>query len=407
VLFNSLGYLFVFLPVTLAGYFGLHRYVGARAAVAWLTLASMIFYGLWKLEFLPILVASIAANHAFGHIIRRARSRSDRHVRIALSVAITANLALLGYYKYADFFIANINAALGMELAFLRLALPLGISFFTFTQIAFLVDTARGSASEHDPLRYTLFVTFFPHLLAGPILHHREMMPQFADLTKATPSAYALTCGVTLIILGLAKKVLIADPLSPIVQSGFSAPGSLGCLAAWTVALAYTFQLYFDFSGYCDMAVGASLLFNIQLPLNFASPYRALDLQDFWRRWHITLSRFLRDYLYIPLGGNRKGFNRGIIATIVTFTLGGFWHGANWTYIVWGLVNDLATPRHAPSCPGRLGHHIWFLRDFVGDLSRRHLERCRAFTAGDGRGQHRASVRPIESTGAQRCAYGV
>jgi alginate O-acetyltransferase complex protein AlgI len=340
MLFNSLAYLFLFLPITVCITMALQARGLRQAAIVWLLAASLLFYALWEVAFLPILLASAAFNYWAGRALHRRRANGSS-MRWALAAAIGVNIGVLGVFKYADFFIANINTVTGTEWAALRLALPLGISFFTFTQIAFLVDVARGRAVEFDPLRYGLFVTFFPHLLAGPILHHRDMMPQFADPTRARWQGANVIFGVSLLVLGLAKKVLIADPLAQIANPGFAQPDALGCADAWLTALAYTFQLYFDFSGYCDMALGAARLINIDLPINFDAPYRALDLQEFWRRWHMTLSRFLRDYVYIPLGGNRAGALVTALALIATFTIGGFWHGANWTYIAWGALNGV------------------------------------------------------------------
>ena len=259
-----------------------------------------------------------------------------------LVAGILFNLLLLGYYKYADFFIANVNAALGTHVGLLRLALPLGISFFTFTQIAYLVDAWKGKAAEYSAINYLLFVTFFPHLLAGPIIHHKEMMPQFADPGLKRVDWDNVARGLALFALGLGKKVLVADSLAPWANAGFAQAQSLSFVDGWITMLAYVMQLVFDFSGYTDMALGAALMVNIRLPINFDSPFRSADIQEFWRRWHMTLSRFLRDYLYIPLGGNRHGEARMLVAFLLTFVIGGLWHGAAWTFVVWGLLHGLA-----------------------------------------------------------------
>jgi alginate O-acetyltransferase complex protein AlgI len=340
VLFNSYEFLFAFLPLVVLGYFAIAR-LSALGANAFLAAASVFFYAWWKLDFVWILAASVAVNYAFGHKLSRdaAAGKDDRAV---LAAGIVFNLALLGYFKYADFFIANLNAATGASVPLLRVALPLGISFFTFTQVAYLVDAWKGKAAEYSATNYLLFVTFFPHLLAGPIIHHKEMMPQFADERLKRFDWENFARGLALFALGLGKKVLIADPLAPWANSGFAHAQSLSFADGWITMLAYTMQLVFDFSGYTDMALGAALMVNIRLPLNFDSPYRSADIQEFWRRWHMTLSRFLRDYVYVPLGGNRGGEARMLALFVVTFALGGFWHGAAWTFVLWGTLHGVA-----------------------------------------------------------------
>ena len=255
-----------------------------------------------------------------------------------LATGVALNLALLGYYKYTDFFIENINVLFHADYALYHLVLPLGISFFTFTQIAYLVETYRGKVFQHHFLSYILFVTYFPHLLAGPIIHYENMMPQFLDRSLQKINYDNVVRGLFLFSLGLCKKVLIADSLAEWANAGFVAAHTttLTMMEAWITSLSYTFQLYFDFSGYTDMALGVSLMLNIRLPINFNSPYKASSIIDFWRRWHITLSHFLRDYLYIPLGGNRKGTIRKMTNILSTMLLGGLWHGAGWTFVLWG-----------------------------------------------------------------------
>lgn len=248
-----------------------------------------------------------------------------------------------------DFFITNINAVSSLNLKLLHITLPLGISFFTFTQIAYLVDTARGAAREYSLLNYSLFVTFFPHLLAGPIIHHKEMMPQFDYLRNKILSHKHIAQGLALFFLGLLKKVVIADALAGWANPGFDAAPTLGLVEAWVTSLSYTLQLYYDFSGYTDMALGASLLFNIKLPINFNSPYKSLPLQEFWRRWHMTLGRFIRDYIYIPLGGSRVPEPQILLNILITFFLVGLWHGAGWTFVIWGLLHGL----------GLVTFHFW------------------------------------------------
>jgi D-alanyl-lipoteichoic acid acyltransferase DltB (MBOAT superfamily) len=337
MLFNSFPFTFLFLPACLILFYGLGR-LERRAAAAFLALASLFFYGWWNSRYVLLLVASICGNFLLSEAIVRNKQRPAA-ARLLLVIAVAADLALLGYYKYVDFFVANLGILTGANLELLNIALPLGISFFTFTQIAFLVDSYRNVARERDFVHYLLFITYFPHLIAGPILHHAEMMPQFGKSTTYRFHPERLAAGTTLFILGLAKKVICADGISPVARTVFGAAAAgdqIDLLHAWSGALAYTMQIYFDFSAYCDMALGISIMFGIRLPLNFDSPYKAASIIDFWRRWHMTLSRFLRDYLYIPLGGSRCTPPRRYLNLMVTMLLGGLWHGAAWTYVAWG-----------------------------------------------------------------------
>ena len=334
MLFNSFSFLLGFLPLTLIGYFLLARRNPAWG-VAWLALASVFFYGWWDVRYVPLLLGSVVINYGCAQAIRRTQGRPRNWW---LAGAVAANLLLLGYYKYANFFYTSVT---GHHSDALQVVLPIGISFFTFTQIAFLVDTARGFVQEGRFIHYLLFVTYFPHLVAGPVLHHKEMMPQFADPRNALPRADNFSVGATIFIIGLAKKTLLADTLAPYANALFAAPGEPTLLVAWGGVLAYAFQLYFDFSGYSDMAIGLSRLFGVHLPLNFNSPYKSFNIVEFWRRWHMTLSRFLRDYLYIPLGGNRHGAVRAKVNLMVTMLLGGLWHGASWNFVVWGGLHGL------------------------------------------------------------------
>lgn len=344
MLFNSYGFIFLFLPVALLGFFWLGRISHAYAA-AWLALASLFFYGYWNPAYVGLLLGSIVCNYSFGMWIAKAGvGHFQKRQRNLLCIAIVSNLALLAYYKYANFFLGNINAVTGTSFSFGEIILPLGISFFTFTQIAYLVDTYQGKVKEYNFIHYTLFVTYFPHLIAGPVLHHKEMMPQFARPASCHLNWQNISVGLTIFILGLAKKVLIADHLSEFATPIFDTVGSGGhpmLFEAWVGALAYTFQLYFDFSAYSDMAIGLSLMFNVRLPMNFNSPYKAQSIIEFWRCWHMTLSRFLRDYLYIPLGGNRKGKFHRYRNLMITMLLGGFWHGAGWTFLMWGGLHGI------------------------------------------------------------------
>lgn len=339
MLFNSYAFICGFLPITLFVFFFLGRAGLTRGAKLWLIAASIFFYAWWNWKFVALLAASICLNYAFGVLI--ARARPSVHAKRLLIAAVTLDLGCLAWFKYADFFIANIDGISPGLLPLLKITLPLGISFYTFTQIAFLVDVYRGVAVEFAFDNYVLFVTYFPHLIAGPILHHKQMMPQFAERETYRVRAENLVIGLTYFCIGLMKKVLLADHLSYYVGGVFSASehGSVSFLAAWSAVFAYTFQLYFDFSGYCDMAIGISKMFGVTLPLNFNSPYKAANIIDFWRRWHMTLSQFLRDYVYIPLGGNRLGKARRHINLMLTMFLGGLWHGANWTFVIWGVLH--------------------------------------------------------------------
>ena len=365
MLFNSYEFLLMFLPAVVAGYFLIAR-LSALAANAFLAAASVFFYAWWRLDFVWILAGSVVVNYVVGHRLSR-DAAAGRQGKAVLIGGILFNLGLLGYYKYADFFIANVNAVTGAGIPLLRVALPLGISFFTFTQIAYLVDAWKGKAAEYSATNYVLFVTFFPHLLAGPIIHHKEMMPQFADERLKRFDWENMARGLALFALGLGKKVLVADPLAPWANAGFAHAQSLSFLDGWITMLAYVMQLVFDFSGYTDMALGAALMLNIRLPINFDSPYLSANIQEFWRRWHITLSRFLRDYVYIPLGGNRGSEARMLLLFVVTFAIGGFWHGAAWTYVIWGTLHGVALVvfhfwrKHGRPMPRTLAIAVTFL----------------------------------------------
>jgi len=318
-----------------------------RLAALWLAGASLFFYGWWDVRYVVLLLGSITFNYAAGYLIGR-RLTGERSATIStqarqlLIAAIAVNLCLLGYFKYANFFVNNVNALTGSAWTFAQVILPLGISFFTFTQIAFLVDTYQGKVKEFNFVHYALFVTYFPHLIAGPVLHHAEMMPQFARRAVCHVNWDNMAVGLSIFVLGLAKKVLLADSVADFstpVFAAVQAGGTPMLFEAWVGALAYTLQLYFDFSAYSDMAIGLSLMFNVRLPLNFNSPYKATSIIEFWRCWHMTLSRFLRDYLYIPLGGSRLGTSRRYANLMITMLLGGLWHGAGWTFVIWGALH--------------------------------------------------------------------
>ncbi|GAB6051314.1 MBOAT family protein [Magnetospira thiophila] len=344
MLFNSYEYLVFFLPLVLIGFFAISRRFGREWAIVWLVLASLFYYGWWNPLYLGLMLFSMGFNFAVGRAIGQLPDPRSLSRRLLLMGGIACNLGLLGYYKYANFFVDNVNALFDSSLNLAPIVLPLAISFFTFQQIAYLVDVHEGLVEEYSFFHYALFVTFFPQLIAGPIVHHSEMMPQFMRDEVLTPRAKNIAIGATIFFIGLFKKAVLADgvaayatPVFNVAQTG----GELSLFTAWGGALAYTLQLYFDFSGYTDMAIGSARLFGIRLPLNFFSPYKAGSIVAFWRRWHMTLSRFLRDYLYIRLGGNRHGPARRYGNLLATMVLGGLWHGAGWTFVIWGGLHGI------------------------------------------------------------------
>lgn len=332
MLFNSYEFILAFLPVTLIGYFAAAKFKN-QAAKLFLIFASICFYSYWDINNLPILLTSIFVNYLFGRWLTQNRSKK------VLIAGIAFNLLFLGYFKYTNFLIENFNYLFDAGFAMQNIVLPLGISFFTFTQTAYLVDVYRGETKAYSKSDYLLFVTIFPHLIAGPILYHRDMIPQFSEAERYKINYKNLTYGILWFTVGLFKKVVIADKLAIYADRVFNAADNLTMLDAWGGSLAYTMQLYFDFSGYSEMAIGLGLMFNYNLPLNFNLPYRATSIIDFWRRWHMTLSGFLKNYLYIPLGGNRTGHHMRNI--IITMFLGGLWHGAGWTFIFWGALHGI------------------------------------------------------------------
>ena len=308
---------------------------------------------------MPLILISMLFNYVIGNSLNTKKEENKKSFskKSILIFGIVANLSLLGYFKYADFFIENFNIVAQTNINLFNLLLPLAISFFTFQQIAYLVDSYRQETKEYDFLNYALFVTFFPQLIAGPIVHHSEMMPQFANKWNAVKKYRNIALGLFIFSIGLFKKVVIADTFAVWASAGFDTATTLNLFEAWATSLSYTFQLYFDFSGYTDMAIGIALLFNIKLPINFNSPYKARNIQDFWRRWHITLSRFLRDYVYIPLGGNKISSFRTYSNLLATFVIGGLWHGAGWTFIFWGFLHGMALVIHRAW--SNLGFKMW------------------------------------------------
>jgi len=349
VLFNSFIFIFIFLPCVLIAYHLSARKGLYRLAVFWLILASLFFYGWWNPKYLLLISSSILVNYFLGISIQKNKNR------FILVLGIIFNLGLIAYFKYANFFVDTVNSILSTHMVLNEILLPLAISFFTFQQIAYLVDAYRGKTEEYDFLHYSLFVTFFPQLIAGPIVHHKEMMPQFSEGRLSSISTNNLAIGSAIFLLGLIKKVVFADTLALYANPVFEA-GERGLeilfFEAWIGSLAYTFQLYFDFSGYSDMALGLARLFGITLPINFFSPYKQTNISDFWRHWHITLSRLIRNYLWDPVSlfmtrlsvkykfGNQRFFLATIlIPTTFTFFWVGLWHGAGWNFILFGLIH--------------------------------------------------------------------
>jgi len=355
LLFNSYEFIFVFLPITFIIYFYLNSKKLTEVSKGFLVLSSLFFYSWWNIIYLPLILISMLFNYVLGNSLSKYQKTKKTFAKKTILIfGIVMNLLLLGYFKYSDFFIENINFITTNHISTLNLALPLAISFFTFQQIAYLVDSYKNETHEYDFLNYAIFVTFFPQLIAGPIVHHKEMMPQFEHVRNKIKNYKHISMGIFIFSVGLFKKIIIADTFAVWATTGFDVSTTLSFFEAWSTSLYYTFQLYFDFSGYTDMAVGAALIFNIKLPINFNSPYKSLDIQDFWRRWHITLSRFLRDYVYIPLGGNKKGKFSTYNNLMATFLIGGLWHGAGWTFIFWGFLHGIALSIH------RVWHKLGF-----------------------------------------------
>lgn len=343
MLFNSLEFIFVFLPITWLVFFLLIRAGHFKLTCGWLTVASLFFYSWWNPPYLFLITFSILINFVLGRLLCTDRSQRGNAMRRGiLYLGLAFNLGALGYFKYANFFVENINSVFGSTYNFHRIILPLAISFFTFQQIVYIVDAWRGGNRKYTFPEYSFFVLFFPHLIAGPIVHHHELLPQIARERWQPVRLENLQVGLTIFLIGLFKKMVLADgsgayatPLFDLVAKG----SVLSTPHAWIAALAYTFQLYFDFSGYSDMAIGIARLFGIRLPVNFNSPYRATSMIEFWRRWHITLSRFLREYVYFPLGGNRRGVFLRYSNLLITMLIGGLWHGAGWTFVAWGAIH--------------------------------------------------------------------
>lgn len=344
MLFNSHIFILVFLPIVFSVYFYLNKNRFVIPSKIFLICSSLFFYSWWNIYYLPLIISSIIINYLIGGALSNKSKISIGGLakKKILYLGIFLNLSFLGYFKYSNFLIQNINFIFNENLQFLDLALPLAISFFTFQQIAYLVDSYKKEVKDRDFINYATFITFFPQLIAGPIVHHKHIIPQFDSIKNKVIRYKNISLGLFIFSIGLFKKVIIADTFSIWATNGFDKVDSVTFIEAWSASLSYTFQLYYDFSGYADMAIGLALLFNIALPANFNSPYKAKNIQDFWRRWHITLSNFLRDYLYIPLGGNKEKEIKVYINIMITFILGGLWHGAAWTFLFWGALHGAA-----------------------------------------------------------------
>lgn len=337
--FNSYIFILCLLPISFIGYFALSR-KKQEYGLLWMAASSLVFYAWAGISVLLLLIVSLILNFIFTVIIRQRRSK------LILACGIILNVFLLIYFKYSGFLVQNINALFGTSFIFKNIALPLGISFFTFTQISWLVDTYRGETKDYSLLEYVLFISYFPKMAEGPIALHGDILPQFRDKSRKTIDYDNISRGIMIFVLGLFKKLMIADTLGKAVDWGFNNIPDLYSMDIWIVMLCYTLQIYFDFSGYCDMAAGVSLLFNIELPVNFNSPYKALSITDFWKRWHISLTSFLRKYVYFPLGGSRRGTVRTYINMMIVFIISGIWHGANWTFILWGALHGACQVLH-------------------------------------------------------------
>lgn len=341
MLFNSYVFIMALLPISLALYYIFDYFNMCIIAQCALIFCSLVFYGFYNPFYVIVLCISILINYFISKVIIKYYNAANRISRWFMIIGVVGNLLLLFWFKYYDFFISNINQALKTSFQLKYIALPLGISFFTFQQISYIVDTYRGETGEYTFIEYCNFVSFFPQLVAGPIVLHNEIIPQFRGAKKWDWENAAI--GFEFLTIGLFKKVIIADTFGLAVNWGYENYSAISSLECIMVVLFYTFQIYFDFSGYCDMATGIARMFGIVLPINFDSPYQASSILDFWDRWHMSLTRFLRQYVYFPLGGNRRGAWRTRLNVLIVYLLSGFWHGANWTFVLWGMIHGLGS----------------------------------------------------------------
>jgi alginate O-acetyltransferase complex protein AlgI len=345
--FNSYSFIFIFLPLSVLIYFLTYMYASAKWARIFLLICSLVFMSLWNIYFAGVLIFSALFNYVLGSSLSKAIAESNnKRKKIFFFSAISGNILLLAFFKYTNFFLTNFNHLFYAQIGLLNLIIPIGISFYTFMQIAWIVDIYRNGGFRYSFINYCLFVTFFPYVISGPIASHEEIIPQLESENAGKINVANFCRGLFIFAIGLFKKTAIADTLAIISNGGFDAASALTFTEAWLTSLSFTMQLYFDFSGYTDMAIGIALLFNINIPTNFNSPYKSLDIREFWRRWHITLSRFLREYIYIPLGGNRSSEIRTLINLLLTFLIGGLWHGAAWTFVFWGFLHGSALVTH-------------------------------------------------------------
>lgn len=344
MLFNSVIFITVFLPIALVGWYLLKKINNPLYAKVFLIGMSLWFYGYYNIRFLFVLLGSLLMNYLISFLL--AHTTGNFKKRLVFVLGLLGNIGILFYFKYFNFFLDNCNYFLHTNIQIERIALPLGISFFTFQQISFVADRYKEKAPHYSMLDYACFITYFPQLIAGPIVLHSEFIPQLKDIKNKKLDAGLFLDGLSLFILGLAKKVLLADTLALLVNAVYNdiaiIPYYIDSVTGLITIVSYMLELYFDFSGYSDMARGIGKMFGFSLPENFNSPLKAVSVRDFWRRWHMTLSRFLTTYIYIPLGGNRKGLRRQCINIMIVFTVSGFWHGANWTFVVWGLLHGIA-----------------------------------------------------------------
>ena len=342
MIFSTYQFIFLFLPITFFVYFFFTHFKYYSIAKIWLAVASLYFYGHGSPDFFAFFLASVTGNYLVGSCLGRLDGEQKGQRKLLLFIGVMANVGLLGYYKYTDFFIENFNALTGMDFALKHIALPIGISFFTFQLIAFLVDAYRGETKQYDFINYLLFITFFPQLIVGPIIHHGEVVPQFENEKNLKLNYDNIAKGLFLFAIGCGKKIMLADPLTTNAQAFFAdITEQLPLIESWYHSIEYTISYYFDLSGYADMAIGLGLMFNIMIPHNFDSPYKARNFQDYWRRWHITLSRFLGAYIFRSVYRKGNKWRNYYIATMITFVVSGFWHGAGWTFVAWGIVNGV------------------------------------------------------------------